>query len=608
MPGMHFICDLEGRLKRDEPDILKSLNSIIHFEWYSPEIIYSEPPFFFGCTRYEEYPIHFFKSEEYFIYLEGRIYGKEPTQLGEELNYLAREISHNGNNAENKIAEWILNTDGDFIVFILDNRQREIFIINDALGRLPLYYSKGNKKLIVSREVRFIGNLMNKKRIDIMGMAQCLLFGFPLGIRTLYEDIFRLGPGALIQINLNRSEFRIGNVHQFNFEKKNNKERDFNEHLDILLKLFCEACQNRTYQDYKNVVSLSGGLDSRAVVSGLLKMKSPFYAATRMSLGQTESLEARIAEKLPEVLSIDWKLFPVGHPTGREVLELLKIKNGLNYLGMSFILPFFRRIKKTYGSKIIFFTGDGGDKVLPYFKPAVRLKNLDKLTDFIMAKEHVFSLRDVGDLLNIDRDEIVSELRKHLESYPEKDLSQKYVHFLILERAFKWLFEGEDRNRFYFWSVAPFYSLKFFNYAMNCPDRMKKNHALYRELLLKLSPQAAAVDVVKWKRPITSYKTKLFLFLKENVNPLLISRLKRIVTRELRKVRSPDKLKGDIFKCFWEQIENCPTISRYLSIQKIRDLQDMSRMEFNNLFTIASVIEDFECRGNTIEKYSDSHF
>ena len=54
-----------------------------------------------------------------------------------------------------------------------------------------------------------------------------------------------------------------------------------------------------------------------------------------------------------------------------------------------------------------------------------------------------------------------------------------------------------------------------FKYAMNCPDRVKSKYKLYREFLLRLSPEASAIEYSNWKLPISSGRAKLYLFSKD---------------------------------------------------------------------------------------------
>lgn len=84
--------------------------------------------------------------------------------------------------------------------------------------------------------------------------------------------------------------------------------------------------------------------------------------------------------------------------------------------------------------------------------------------------------------------------------FPENDLNQKYVHFTVFEKNYKLYFEAEDRNRFYFWSTSPFYSIKFFEYAIAIPDCYKEHLDLYRMFLERLDKNCLEVSYANWPR------------------------------------------------------------------------------------------------------------
>jgi asparagine synthase (glutamine-hydrolysing) len=154
---------------------LNSLKSTIHNEQYKQEILLYENSYILSCTKYEKYPVIFFENDEFCIYLEGKIYGKDYSDIIMELNNFTKYIFYNRNDLKENVAKWLLNTDGDFIIFILSKISNEIFIINDALGRLPLYYHNEDGELLVSRELKFITNLIDNKEFDRMSIAQYLL-------------------------------------------------------------------------------------------------------------------------------------------------------------------------------------------------------------------------------------------------------------------------------------------------------------------------------------------------------------------------------------------------------------------------------------------------
>lgn len=607
MPGLSYLFDSQENRIPPKKRLLEALKSSFPLERYSHGILSFTQNHFLGFTKYPEYPLISFDNGDYFICLEGKLYGKDETQTKKELSALARQVDSNphlkNKNKSEWLSKWLLNTDGEFVIIIISTHSSQTTIISDALGRLPLYYYWNGGKFILSRNYRFIPNHIPSTSMDRMALAQYLIFGYPLGQRTLHHSIFRLLPSAFITIDENKGKIDIKYVHHFNLERKLHQSKDKIKMTKDLTELFCEACVQRTFQSEKNILSLSGGLDSKSVAAGFHKMNIPYYGATYLDHTQTILSEVKAAQHLAQILNMKWKFFQLEAPRGKEVHEILTAKNGLNSLGMSFILPFFSELTAAFGTRVNHFTGDGGDKILPDLRPFHKIKNMRELTDYTIRSDQIFSLEKVSKLLRLEKDRIYEEISEQLERYPEKDFSSKYIHFLIYERAFKWLFEGEDRNRFYFWSSSPFYSIKLFQYAMNCPNNLKKNYKLYRLFLKTLSPQAASL-------PNSKFNQADFI-------PKMKQSAQRMIQKAQDKV-NPDHTKNEYLdlnlsndvksRFFWEQIKNCDMIPKFISTSFLQKHPQMTRREFNHLLTIHSAIELFECPHSSLQNYFDFYF
>jgi asparagine synthase (glutamine-hydrolysing) len=596
MPGLSFVCDFDEDLKQKETQLMQSLRSLVHSELYTSRVLYSDKSYFLGISGYDGYPFTAFQNDRYIINIEGKIYNKDQARLNLELQELADNIFRKDSNYKKLLSDWLLTTDGDFIIIILDKNSRRIIIFNDVLGRLPLYYYQTAQGLYASREIRFITNLMGNINFDKTAIAQYLLFGFPLASRTLFENIHRMPPATLIDINLQESKIRIEDIYTFNFDEKAHKDRQFKENVRNLYGLFLDATRNRAISVGKNIVGLSGGLDSRSVAAALHKLNIPFSGATYLDSNKKANHDARIAEKLAKLFGIDWKLFHLDSPTRDDTLEILKIKNGLVSLTMNYIVPYFKSVKAHYGNNMQYFTGDGGITLKPH-SPESKISNSNELVNYIIKKHQIFSLGEVSSLTRIEKSEIVSELENCIAAYPEKEWENRYMHFLHFDRCFKWQFEGEDKNRCYFWSLTPFYSIPFFTYVMNCPETTKKRFNLYREFLLYLSPEAMAINNANWQFPITS---KGGLFLYETVYPRLPFRFKSFIRNALKKQDRTNPVAKDRLIDLEEQIKRCSYINNYLSPSELKNLESINEYKFDNLNTITSVIEAFECTGSSI--------
>ncbi|MCP4700930.1 MAG: hypothetical protein GY862_29355 [Gammaproteobacteria bacterium] len=570
---------------------MAALESLCHTEEYKREIVFHSKHCLLGLTKYEAYPFLAAETESHLFYIEGKIYAKDKDTAVGELSVLT-EALFKRTAAKEPMREWLLNTDGDFVIVIIQKKSRQVVIFNDALGRLPLYYHHAHGKLLVSREMRFLAKLIDKKTdkktdekiFDRMAIANYLLFGYLLGERSLLAGCRRLPPAGLIHID--GSEITVDTVYRHNFDSRENAKFGVRENAAKLEELFLEACKSRIGPADKPVVSMSGGLDARSVAAGLSKAGISFSGVSFLDAGNEAARDVAVARQIAELLNIDFKLFRLDPPQPKDALMLLKMKNGLNYLGMSFILPFFNQIKQTHGDNVTYLTGDGGDFSLRDALPSTKISCLDDLADFIISKERVFSPAKVESLTGISRDEIRETVKARLAAYPEQGLLNKYTRFRF-ERCQAFTFEGEDRNRFYFWSAAPFFSVKFFRYALNCPEKMKGGYKLYREFLLKLSAEVAAIENANWGWPITSSKTKLLFFGRDYIYPNLPASLRNFIAKARRTSgNGADKKDMHIIH---EQVNACEAISKYLSIRE-NDLADSGTDEYYVLLTLTSLI------------------
>ncbi|RMF89447.1 MAG: hypothetical protein D6736_08365 [Nitrospinota bacterium] len=618
MPGINFIYDFTETLPLRGPAVLEALDFVTLDSSYERKVLWKERRYFGGIAKYREYPVDIWEDDELGLYLEGRIYDQQHAAFFSTLRRLAGQLFAFHAEGRERLASWLREVDGEFVVLILHKLYHHVAIFNDVLGRLPLYYHRKGRLLIVARDLRFMRIALGDIPFDGQAMTQHLLFGYPLGKRTLLEGVHRLGPARLITIDAHQEAIAIEKLEDFNFEIKAGGDRR-EETVDTLVTLFIEGCRRRAglHAD-NNIVSLSGGLDSRAVAAALSSGNVRWVGATFLDADKAAQREVEVARHLAAILHSEWNLFSLPYPKGRDLLTLLRLKSGLNCLGMSFLLLFLSQVKAFYGpGERRLFTGDGGDKVLWDLRPAKPVKDLPSLVNYVLSRNKIFSLDEVAALTRIPAKEIRAAIAEHVLSYPERDWKQKYVHFLILERAFKWLFEGEDRNRCYLWSVAPFYATPFFRYAMHCPDTLKSRCALYRDFLVALSPQAAAVPNVNWRLAITSKRYRIksyltpFLF---RVLPLRKRDLARLIYRGTplgrQETRQYYKPGNPFMDCFQRQITRCKALPEYLSSAALADMTTSNRYskrKMETVFTLTSLIED-ATQQSSIERYYDADF
>lgn len=620
MPGISLKYDLTknpiNQNGTPQEKFLDASESLLHNDYYKKELLL-EKPCLIVCTRYAEYPVKIIENEKFWACVEGKIYSKRESEVERELSDLLEIIFSSDlsiDKYKKEFADWLLDTDGDFVVYGLDKKTDNFFIMNDLLGRLPLYYQVNDKsELILSREIQLLSYLNhtgeeNANKFDMMGIAQFLLFSHTLGNRTLLRNVSKMGPASILTVCNKDSQIKTHELYVFNFEYKKYSNEGIKKNAQELVKLFLEACKNRADLDSKNVLSLSGGLDSRAIAAGLHENKISYSAVSSPEPNWTpvvgNSSESEIAEKLAHELKAEWENYQTMVPTAQNLLTLLRTKNGLVYLAHSFLPRFLEVLKTKYGlSPVNFFTGHGGD--VSFTNLLFKVQDVERCVRGIIHVKGRFPLNIITDVTKISKPELMQEIRNILRSYPERNPSFKLVHFLFFENNVKFSFEIEDVNRLYFWSVAPFYSVPFFKYIFNCSDKSKEKLALYREFFIALSPAIAEIKISNWGCSISSKKFKILqyvLFLSFKY-PKLRRFIKKIYDKRAYSYETDSK----IIQCIRTQLQDCKEITNVLSEDKVQQILNQSSQfsheAIDNLFTVTSLIEGSMRKSSTIGKY-----
>jgi asparagine synthase (glutamine-hydrolysing) len=538
MPGICLWLSTNPNTEELALRFKRAQDAMLHGPHYHSEVYVKRRGCLVGMTAYPEYPIRIISHEGYSVVLEGYVYNKRGDEVESELISLAKVIfaaDHDG--ASEIVRDWVLGADGDFAVAMVSPDGCQVAAISDYLGRLPIYIYNGKAGLVIGRECKFIALISGEARFDSLGWAQHLWLGYPLGKRTLFEGIDRAPGGLFLKAGMKRglTETTLRQTWVLNLDEKDDSQRSVRDCGAALADLARTAIVSRAraHDSVKNVLSLSGGHDSRTVASTL---HCEGYEFASVSQGRPDSksrADARVAAHIASTLNVPWTLVPLATKP-RDEEELVWLKDGLNYVGTAFMLPYLRIIASRWGNGAIYWTGDGGDKIFPDLRPSRAITTENALIGGIIEGHGLMQADFAEEVAGVQQGSLLEELRDQIACYPESTFRQKAVHFSIYERGRKWLFEGEDRNRFFLWQVSPFYANPLFLLAMRMPDELKEGYRLYREVQLVLGPAVARIAHaqvgVAIASPLFSWKLKIDSAVRRLPRPLK-SGLKRIMRR-----------------------------------------------------------------------------
>jgi asparagine synthase (glutamine-hydrolysing) len=443
-----------------------------------------------GHVAYPEYPVEVIRTAKYTVCVEGKILPISDAPLNDDLARLAQAVLGEEQVVDRIVRDWILAHEGDYFIVLVANDGKRLCAITDPLGRLPVYFAASEAGLWLGRECKFLLAAKGDVAFDRMGWAEQLWLGYPLGERTLFEGVKRACGGLLLlsRIESGRVKSAWRSLWTLNCEEKGMPHRPLREYAAELVESFVGSVR-RGGETARGpiVLSLSGGRDSRAVAAALDRTGRQWIATTRMNADGRNRADVEIARRIAETLGVPWHLIELGPTAADDARRLVCLKDGLNYSGMSFILAYLERVSGQWGRATTYVTGDGGDKVMPDLRPTPAIRGSKGLLKAICREHALLAANTAERIMSLGAGVLEGELGEVLRRYPETDPKQKAVHFKLYERCRKWLFEGEDRNRFFMWQFSPFYSLSTLRLAMQIPDSVKEYGALYLEFQKQLN-------------------------------------------------------------------------------------------------------------------------
>lgn len=458
----------------------------------SHDLLYTSRHTVLAVSYYSKYPWRCIETERFQIVLEGHIYDLE-SPADESLTEVADQIFRRSS-SQSYLSSWLPTVDGEFVLWIRSRESGRMVLLNDVLGRLPLYSHTGCSPLgetVVSRSVQTVAHWIEAHRPDRQAMAETLLFGYPLSSRTLFEGIRCVAPATAIL----PCDHTVTSVMDPLQRSRSSLQRTLDANTHLLSDRFRRACERRAAVGERSILGLSGGLDSRAVLAGLYRSSGAdsLHAATFVRSDGSDTEDATYAESLAGLFEVPWSFFPITSPSVDFQETLLKMKGGLNGLEYSFMVDFLRRVRLQFGPDAILFTGDGGDKTIPDLRPAFPLSDAATFLDHVLRRQGQMPLKTAAAVVGIRKTDLAEAILSRVTTYTASTWEDRYAEFVLRERSLSGFFEGEDRNRHFLWHTAPFYAWPVVSLSLKIPPSQKSHDRLYNSFLQALAPETCSV-------------------------------------------------------------------------------------------------------------------
>ncbi len=154
---------------------------------------------------------------------------------------------------------------GDFAIAVFDCAQQKLLLARDIMGMRPLYHCQAHKTVLAASEIKSILAYPGlQTRPDDDALADLLLAGDPYEReRTCFAGISRVLPGHTVVV----TPEKIRSFQYWDFDTTRQiRCASFEEYAESLRALFEQAVRRRLRSSHPVAVTVSGGLDSSAIL------------------------------------------------------------------------------------------------------------------------------------------------------------------------------------------------------------------------------------------------------------------------------------------------------------------------------------------------------
>ncbi len=256
--------------------------------------------------------------------------------------------------------EFVANLEGEFALLVLDPARHRLLAATDASGNYPVYWHAEASGLIVGTDLgAVLASRSDPAQLCLRAVADYLTCGMVLGDKTLARDVRALGPGELLTYDLDQRGPRLRrycDLAGFFEPKATNKQ----EYLDSVVHAFGGAVSRALHGKGQVGLSLSGGLDSRAILSAAGARASSLGTFT---VGVRGCADEIIGGRLARIAGTRHTFFPLDAGYLRDFLpnmaEMVSLTGGM-YLSHGLTEMLALRVLDQAGISVL-LRGHGGE-------------------------------------------------------------------------------------------------------------------------------------------------------------------------------------------------------------------------------------------------------
>ena len=426
------------------------------------------------------------------LFIEGEIYNADELVRGHSTSARPDIADALLDHFRSRGPEFVTFLDGEFNIVIYEPASRRLTILNDHVGSHPMYYWQDGESLHFGSEKKFVlVSCQRKPVIDPVGLLQPFVHQHNLEDRTFIEGLKRLPPSSILKFSNGRLAVASTDAIQGEMSLSHRSSAVLDEWESRLKKATVKRIRDKS----RLLISLSAGLDSRAIACALDRHVRPIWART---WGTRESSEVVYASQIAAALGIhhvpedpfDFNLSDgIRHIVWRTDGET-EFRNGLSL--------FTHRKTKELGDHVLGgWLGDvtSGAHLRPFMLPPMRREVfVDRVFRWYRQRgptelRHVFNEHFLASYWP----EVKSTFADSYARFREFPNVKAHELWDIRNRQTRMTVSSMPVDSHLFGKVRPFFDRAYMEFVMSLPLHWRLGQILYKSLIHRIGPEIRSI-------------------------------------------------------------------------------------------------------------------
>jgi len=291
---------------------------------------------------------------------------------------------------------------------VWDEEEQELFLSRDRVGQKPLFYSYQNGIFAFSSEMKGIYPVLDQMKVNSHLIdrikqppereGQNPVFKYEATSECLVHGIERLKGCHYLRYSKDKG-IRITKYwdvadHLVDVPKK------YNDQVQQFRELFIDSCRLRLQSDVPTASTLSGGIDSSAVLGGIGYLKqndllpNDSHQAFIAKMDGFVIDESQQAKKVADSLGIDYQILNID-PVA-EIENIYETCYKFEEIYLANPLPMINTYKAMYDNGIrVSLDGHGGDELFAGYHDDLYASLVDKAPNYWRIKKDIKAICDI---------------------------------------------------------------------------------------------------------------------------------------------------------------------------------------------------------------------